>query len=95
MSRSKKESRSSSFLHMAKSSDDPETAKRHMQSAFGPGMVDQQIRQAISMCWMMLPDDKKNIDVVEAEIQRIVGRALKNLREDCQAFGIPDERRPI
>jgi hypothetical protein len=44
------------------------------------------------MCWMMLPDDKKSVDVVESEIQRIVARALKNLREDCQAFGIPQQK---
>jgi hypothetical protein len=59
---------------------------------FGPQVVDQQVRQAISMCWMMLPDDKKSVDVVESEIQRIVARALKNLREDCQAFGIPQQK---
>lgn len=68
------------------SSDDPD-AKR-MRGVFGPQRVDQEIRQAISMCWMMMPDDKKNPDAVAAEIRRIVDRALASLREDAQAFGI-------
>ena len=43
------------------------------------------------MCWMMLPKDKKNPDAVAKEIHRIVERALTNLREDAQAFGIADD----
>ena len=72
------------------SSDDPESQKR-MRSMFGPQQIDQQIRQAISMCWMMMPDDKKNSDAVAAEIRRIVERALANLKEDAEAFGIDGE----
>jgi hypothetical protein len=79
-----------SSVSLAKSCDDPKIAKEHMQSMFGPQVVDQQVRQAISMCWMMLPDDQKSVERVESEIQRIVARALKNLREDCQSFGIPN-----
>ena len=53
--------------------------------------MDQAVRQAISTCWMVLPDDKKNVTSVEAEIRRIVDHALENLREDSKAFGISDE----
>ncbi len=62
-----------------------------MRDMLGPQAVDQAIRQAISTCWMMLPDDKKNVASVEAEIRRVVDRALENLREDSRAFGISDE----
>ena len=72
------------------SSNDPDGVNK-MRGIFGPQQVDQQIRQAISMCWMMLPKDKKNPDAVAAEIRRIVERALTNLREDTQAFGIADD----
>jgi len=72
----------------AYSFDDPEAADK-LRSMFGPQHVDQQIRQAIATCWMMLPDDKKNPDAVAAEIRRLVDRALANLKEDAQAFGIP------
>ena len=69
------------------SSNDRDAAKK-MRGMFGPQQVDQEIRQAISMCWMMMPDDKKNPDAVAAEIRRIVERALANLKEDAKAFGV-------
>lgn len=61
--------------------------KNMMREMFGPGGVDQQIRHAISTCWMLLPEDKKNAEAVAAEIRRIVERALTNLNEDAAAFG--------
>ena len=60
-----------------------------MREMMGPQAVEQQIGQAISFCWMILPADKKNVAAVEVEIRRIVERALKNLREDATSFGIP------
>lgn len=59
-----------------------------MRLMFGPGQVDEQIRQAIHLCWMMLPDDKKTIDELEKQLRRIVDRALQDLREDASAFGL-------
>jgi D-aminopeptidase len=52
----------------------------------GPHIVDAQIRQAISLCWMMLPEKKRNVSSLVAEIRRIVDRALKNVQEDAQSF---------
>ena len=57
-------------------------------SFMGPQMVDQTIRQAISCCWMMIPEEKRSIAAVEAEVRRIFERALKDLREDSGAFGL-------
>ena len=71
------------------SSTDPETAAKWWHEAMGPQAVDQAVRQAISCCWMMLPEGKKTIEAVESEIRRLVDRALNNLKEDAQAFGIP------
>ncbi len=70
--------------------DDPERNKK-MREMFGPEQIDLQIRQAISMCWMMMPDDRKTPDGVAIEIRRIVERALANLKEDAMAFGISDD----
>ena len=67
------------------SKDDPENLER-MRSFMGPGQVDQQIRQAIQFAWMMLPDDRKNVAEVERVIREMVDRALKNYREDAEAF---------
>lgn len=51
--------------------------------------VDQQIRAAIQTCWMALPEGRRNVDEVEKEIRRIADRALRDLREDVSAFGLP------
>jgi hypothetical protein len=69
---------------------DPEGAK-NLRDMMGPHAVDQQIRQAVSMCWLLLPDGKKSIEAVEAEIRRLVDRALKDLKEDATRFHIPRE----
>ena len=65
--------------------DDPESSDQ-MRSFMGPGGVDQQIRQAIQLAWMMLPDDRKNVAEVERVIREMVDRALKNYRDDAEAF---------
>lgn len=65
--------------------DDPESMRR-MQAMFGPQQVDQQVRQAIQFCWMALPPEKQNVDSVEAEIRRIVDRAIRDMREDADHF---------
>ena len=69
--------------------DDPDQRER-LRSFFGPHHVDQLIRQAVQVCWMALPPDKKNVDEVEKHVRRIVDRALQNLREDSAAFGVGD-----
>ena len=65
-------------------------AARNMKAMFGPGQVDQQIRQAIHMCWMMLPEDKKTVAELEVQVRRILDRAIEDLRNDASAFGIGD-----
>ena len=67
------------------SKDDPEGPDK-MRSMFGPGQVDQGVRQAIQMCWMMLPNDKKTVDELEKQSRRIFDRAIKDLRDDSEAF---------
>jgi hypothetical protein len=69
------------------SADDPESSKK-MRAMFGPGQVDHSVRQAIHMCWMMLPDNKKTAAELETQFRRIVDRAIKDLREDSEAFGL-------
>ena len=64
-----------------------EDAAEKMSELFGPGQVDQTIRQAIHFCWMALPNDRKNVDELEKQVRRIVDRALKDFREDSKQFG--------
>ena len=65
-------------------------AAQRMAEMFGPAQVDQMIRQSIQFCWMGLPADRRSTDEVEAQIRRIVDRALRDFRDDRQAFGSPD-----
>ena len=58
-----------------------------MRQMFSPAAVDQVVRNALQMCWMMQPKDKRNFDEVARQFRRIVDRALKDLGEDKQAFG--------
>jgi hypothetical protein len=58
---------------------------RHL---FGPQQIDQSIRNAILMCWMGLPQERRTADELEKQIRRMVDRALKDFREDRQAFGV-------
>ena len=60
----------------------------HLREFFSPQHVDQQLRQAIQICWMMLPKERKSIDELELQVRRILDRALKDLREDSDAFGL-------
>lgn len=69
------------------SSDGGENPAERMADFFGPGQVDQPVRQAIHFCWMALPKDRKTADELEKSIRRIVDRALKDFREDGEQFG--------
>ena len=57
------------------------------RDVMGPMMVDQSLRQAIMHCWMMLPDDQRTPEKVEEEMNRLLRRALKDMREDADSFG--------
>jgi hypothetical protein len=81
-------SASSASALMYEGAADPDAAAK-WQEFMGPQAVDQAVRQAITTCWMLLPEGKKTVAAVEAEIRRLVERALQNLKEDAQAFGIP------
>lgn len=63
-------------------------ASEGMQAFLGPHVVDQAIRQALSMCWMVLPPERRNFETIETEIRRLVDRALANFKEDFQAFAL-------
>jgi len=78
------------FAGTDSSGQNSDAARQSTLQMLGPQAVDQAIRQVISMCWMMLPDAKKSAENVDAEIRRLMARALEDMREDCKAFGIPD-----
>ena len=67
--------------------DEGEDAAERMAAMFGPAQIDQLIRQAVQFCWMGLPKERRSVEEVEAQIRRIVERALRDFREDRQTFG--------
>jgi len=66
-------------------------AAERIADAFGPGHVDQMIRQGIQSCWMSLPKGRRTTEELERQVRRIVERALKDFREDQQVFGREDK----
>jgi hypothetical protein len=61
---------------------------KDMSEVLGPTMADHQIRQAIQMCWMLLPKERQTVGEVEKELRRLVERAIDDMKEDAQAFGM-------
>jgi hypothetical protein len=78
-------------FHDGSCDENSEEGRKTMRDFFGPQAVDNAVRQAISTCWMILPEGKRSVAAVEAEIRRVVERALANLRDDASAFGISSE----
>lgn len=70
-------------LHFSKG--DNEEFKK-VADMMGPGLIDASLRQTLQMLWMIMPEDKKNVDEVEREFRRLADRALRDLREDFEAF---------
>jgi hypothetical protein len=66
---------------------DASVAAEKMADFFGPAQIDQAVRQALQFCWLVLPKERRNAEELERQFRRIVERALKDFREDCQAFG--------
>ena len=52
-----------------------------MTELMGPGMVDRELRQAMHLCWMSLPAERRTIDDLAKEMHRLLARAIENLRE--------------
>jgi hypothetical protein len=69
------------------SGEGSDDAADKMADFFGPGQIDQMIRQGVQFCWGALPKDRKNADELEKQVRRIVDRALKDFREDLSQFG--------
>jgi hypothetical protein len=75
------------FFPMGEGDDQPD----RMAEIFGPAQIDHMIRQAVQFCWMGLPKERRSVDEVEAQVHRLVDRALRDFREDRQAFGKPND----
>lgn len=72
------------------------TPERIAAGGFGPGLIDERIREAILICWVALPEQQRSLERVEQEINRIVKRAFDNFRDDLKVLTsfVPGPDRP-
>jgi hypothetical protein len=75
------------FVTSCGSGEGGEDAAEKMADFFGPGQIDQFIRQGVQFCWQALPKKRRNLDELDRQVRRIVERALKDFREDLSEFG--------
>jgi hypothetical protein len=73
-------------FHMFDPNESDEKRTEAFRAMMSPGQIDHTIRQTIQFLWMMLPKEKRNVDEVEKELRRLVDRAIRDLREDFDAF---------
>src|SRR4051812_19526460 len=52
-----------------------------------PAQLDQSIRQAVQLCWTVIPMDRRTIEELHQQFRRMVERALKDFAEDKAEFG--------
>jgi hypothetical protein len=52
-----------------------------------PAHVDQGIRQAIQLCWTVIPNERRTVEELQAQFRRSVERALMDFAEDTVAIG--------
>jgi hypothetical protein len=76
------------FFSGSSSGEDAEKTREQMREFMGPGQVDQMVRHALQSCWMALPNDKRNLDEVKRQITRLVDRAIRDMEEDRDVFGM-------
>lgn len=53
--------------------NDPD-ATRKMRELFGPGQLDQLIRQAFQVGRMILPEGRRTVDELEKQLRRVIDR---------------------
>jgi hypothetical protein len=75
------------MMHVSRCEVSADAATDQVAELFGPGQADQMLRQAVQLCWMALPKERRNADELERQMHRLIDRALKDFREDSKAFG--------
>jgi hypothetical protein len=76
-----------SFSSCDASESDPSTAAGFMEMFQTPAHLDQTVRQAVQLCWTVIPKDRRTTEELEKQFRRVAERALKDFAEDQTAFG--------
>jgi hypothetical protein len=58
-----------------------------MREMQGPFAADQQMRNALSTIWRMLPAERRDAATVGAEARELLDRCLRDLERDAKVYG--------
>jgi len=50
------------------------------------GHVDQMLRAAVYSCWMALPGQERNYDELKRQMNRLIDRVIRDMKEDKEIF---------
>jgi hypothetical protein len=65
-------------------------ADKAIKEAFTPKGVEQQIKQAVILCWLIQPENQRNYEHVKRDFERAADKVLSDLRADPKVFGVMD-----
>jgi hypothetical protein len=64
--------------------NDP-NARKELRELLGPDAVGRYVRNAVGLCWMLMPEEQRSQSAVESEIRRELDIALKELQGHAAA----------
>jgi hypothetical protein len=69
------------------SGEDPSGEAAGFMAMFqNPAQLDQTVRQAVQLCWTVIPKERQTIEELQKQFRRVVERALEDFAEDKTAF---------
>jgi hypothetical protein len=66
--------------------DSSDSAAGLMKMFQNPAQLDQTVRQAVQLCWTVIPKDRRTPEELEKQFRRVVERALADFAEDQAEF---------
>jgi len=69
--------------------------RSHLLSQVGPGAIENHLRQAFLLCWIMLPPERRLPDEVASSVRSIFERVSKSWSEDASRFFVSAITAPL
>ena len=66
--------------------EDDDKLQAEITKLVSPHHVENIIRNAMRLAWVMTPSDRRNIDILESDIKSMVQRCVDDLRSDSKRF---------
>lgn len=68
--------------------DEDDEWNRHFREELGPKAVDEWLKQAVRVTWLLLPKDKRNVDELKSLMQGILDRIIRDMEKDRRKFDL-------